>query len=56
MRPKRPVRMSYRDILRRNDASERFLSAMSGKPIPEGVLSNVPPAKPRARKPSSPRK
>ena len=46
--------LSQRDKLRQNDAAEKFLSAMSGKPIPAGVLSNVPPAKPRIRKPSSP--
>mgnify|MGYP001616951705 CR=1 FL=1 len=51
--PRRPIgRKSQRDILRENDASQRLLSAMSGKPIPEGVLSNVQPVKPRIRKPS----
>lgn len=37
------MKRSYRDQLRDNDAAQRQLSALSGKPVPEGWLNNIGP-------------
>lgn len=46
MKPKK----SHRDQLRENDRSQRYLAAMSGRPVKEEWLNNVPAHKPRAKR------
>lgn len=52
MARKLAFRPTLPDTKRANDGGQRHWSAMSGKPIPDGVLNNVPARKTRA--PSQP--
>ena len=44
-------RLSHRDKLRQNDLAQHFYAALTGKPVNEAWLNNLPPKRDRVKRP-----